>query len=162
VTSEGVAAIQGGAQDMARDAALEDAQKRAVEQASEYSLTRRPGQSHQLISDGSVADQTTSNGTISWRDRKGTCCASTSRGMLPRPSTDDLELDPSAITGRTDHDLRANIGHEWYAGLSGQQTDIGSGKYLYRCVRKKALNSSTMMQPKKHQGHPAYKTRTLP
>lgn len=33
VTSEGVAAIQGNARDIARDAAIEDAQKRAVEQA---------------------------------------------------------------------------------------------------------------------------------
>jgi len=33
VTAEGVAAIQGNARDIARDAAIEDAQKRAVEQA---------------------------------------------------------------------------------------------------------------------------------
>jgi hypothetical protein len=52
VTAEGVAAIQGNARDIARDAALEDAQKRAVEQAVGILIdSQTQVENFQLISD---------------------------------------------------------------------------------------------------------------
>ena len=52
VTAEGVAEIQGGAKDMARDAALEDAQKRAVVQAIGILIDPQTRvENYQLISD---------------------------------------------------------------------------------------------------------------
>lgn len=52
VTAEGVAAIQGNARDIARDAALEDAQKRAVEQAIGILIdSQTQVENFQLISD---------------------------------------------------------------------------------------------------------------
>jgi hypothetical protein len=52
VTSEGVAAIQGNARDIARNAAIEDAQRRAVEQAIGSLIdSRTQVENYQLISD---------------------------------------------------------------------------------------------------------------
>src|SRR5512142_1166090 len=52
VTAEGVAAIQGNARDIARDAAIEDAQKRAVEQAIGILIdSQTQVENFQLISD---------------------------------------------------------------------------------------------------------------
>jgi hypothetical protein len=52
VTSEGVAAIQGNARDIARNAAIEDAQRRAVEQAIGSLMdSRTQVENYQLISD---------------------------------------------------------------------------------------------------------------
>jgi hypothetical protein len=52
VTAEGVAAIQGNARDIARDAAIEDAQKRAVEQAIGILIgSQTQVENYQLISD---------------------------------------------------------------------------------------------------------------
>src|SRR5512141_434934 len=52
VAAEGVAAIQGNARDIARDAALEDAQKRAVEQAIGILIdSQTQVENYQLISD---------------------------------------------------------------------------------------------------------------
>lgn len=52
VTAEGVAAIQGNARDIARDAAIDDAQKRAVEQAIGILIeSRTQVENYQLIND---------------------------------------------------------------------------------------------------------------
>ena len=52
VTAEGVAAIQGNNLDIARDAAIEDAQKRAVEQAIGILIdSQTQVENYQLISD---------------------------------------------------------------------------------------------------------------
>jgi hypothetical protein len=52
VTAEGVAAIQGNARDIARDAALVDAQKRAVEQAISFLIdSQTQVENYQVISD---------------------------------------------------------------------------------------------------------------
>jgi len=56
VTAEGVAAIQGNARDIARDAAIEDAQKRAVEQAIGILIdSQTEVENYQLISDKILA-----------------------------------------------------------------------------------------------------------
>ncbi len=52
VTAEGVAAVQQGALDIARDAAIEDAQKRAVEQAIGIMIdSQTQVENYQVISD---------------------------------------------------------------------------------------------------------------
>jgi hypothetical protein len=56
VTAEGVAAIQGGARDIARDTAIEDAQKRAVEQAIGILIdSQTQVENFQLINDNILA-----------------------------------------------------------------------------------------------------------
>jgi hypothetical protein len=56
VTAEGVAAIQGNARDIARDTAIEDAQKRAVEQAIGILIdSQTQVENYQLISDNILA-----------------------------------------------------------------------------------------------------------
>ena len=137
VTAEGVAAIQGGAQDMARDAALEDAQKRAVEQAIGILIdSQTQVENYQLISD-KILSQTKGYITrynIAGETVEGTLLrvrinAEVSLGKL----TDDLS-GIGILLGQM-HKPRTmimiaeqNIGHEWYAwwwGYHGQQTDIG-------------------------------------
>ena len=137
VTAEGVAAIQGGAQDMARDAALEDAQKRAVEQAIGILIdSQTQVENYQLISD-KILSQTKGYITrynIAGETVEGTLLrvrinAEVSLGKL----TDDLS-GIGILLGQM-HKPRTmimiaeqNIGHDWYAwwqGYPGQQTDIG-------------------------------------
>lgn len=72
ISAEGVAAIQGNARDVARDAAIEDAQKRAVEQAIAILIDSRTRvENYQLISDkilsqakGYIKRHTITNETI--------------------------------------------------------------------------------------------------
>ncbi len=137
VTAEGVAAIQGNARDIARDAAIEDAQKRAVEQAIGILIdSQTQVENYQLISDKilsqtkgyikryNVAGETVDSGLL-----RVTINAEVSLGQL----TDDLS-GIGILLGQM-HKPRTivmiaeqNIGHEWYAwwwGYQGEQTDIG-------------------------------------
>ncbi|HTP05760.1 MAG TPA: flagellar assembly protein T N-terminal domain-containing protein [Nitrospirota bacterium] len=137
VSAEGVASIQQGAVDMARDAALEDAQKRAVEQAIGILIdSQTQVENYQLISD-KILSQT--KGYISRYNVTG----ETQEGPLLR-----VRITAEVSLGKLNDDLSAigvllgqmhkprtmimiaeqNIGHEWYAwwlGYHGEQTDIG-------------------------------------
>ena len=138
VTAEGVAAIQGGAQDMARDAALEDAQKRAVEQAIGILIdSQTQVENYQLISDkilsqtkGYITRYNIAGETVEGNLLRVRINAEVSLGKL----TDDLS-GIGILLGQM-HKPRTmimiaeqNIGHDWYAwwreGYPGQQTDIG-------------------------------------
>jgi hypothetical protein len=138
VTAEGVAAIQGNARDIARDAAIEDAQKRAVEQAIGILIdSQTQVENYQLISDKilsqtkgyikhyNVASESEDGGLLRVKIN-----AEVSLGQL----TDDLS-GIGILLGQM-HKPRMiiliseqNIGHEWYAwwwgGYQGEQTDIG-------------------------------------
>ena len=137
VTAEGVAAIQQGAIDTARDAALEDAQKRAVEQAIGIMIdSQTQVENYQLISD-KILSQT--KGYISRYNVTG----ESQEGQILR-----VRITADVAIGKLNDDLSAigillgqmhkprtmimiaeqNIGHDWYAwwwGYHGEQTDIG-------------------------------------
>ncbi|HSA77448.1 MAG TPA: flagellar assembly protein T N-terminal domain-containing protein, partial [Nitrospirota bacterium] len=137
VSAEGVATIQQGAVDMARDAALEDAQKRAVEQAIGIMIdSQTQVENYQLISD-KILSQT--KGYISRYNVTG----ETQEGPLLR-----VRITADVSLGKLNDDLSTigillgqlhkprtmimiaeqNIGNEWYAwwwGYHGEQTDIG-------------------------------------
>jgi hypothetical protein len=137
VSTEGVATIQQGAVDMARDAALEDAQKRAVEQAIGIMIdSQTQVENYQLISD-KILSQT--KGYISRYNVTG----ETQEGPLLR-----VRITAEVSLGKLNDDLSTigilhgqmhkprtmimiaeqNIGNEWYAwwwGYHGEQTDIG-------------------------------------
>jgi hypothetical protein len=138
VTAEGVAAIQGNARDIARDAALEDAQKRAVEQAIGILIdSQTQVENYQVISDKilsqtkgyitrySIAGETADSGLLRVRIN-----AEVSLGKL----TDDLS-GIGILLGQM-HKPRTimlvaeqNVGHEWYAwwwgGRMASQMDMG-------------------------------------
>src|SRR5512146_2608199 len=137
VTAEGVAAIQGNAKDIARDAAIEDAQKRAVEQAIGIMIdSQTQVENYQLISD-KILSQT--KGYISRYNVTG----ETQEGPLLR-----VRITADVSLGKLNDDLSTigillgqmhkprtmimiaeqNIGNEWDAwwwGNQGGQTDIG-------------------------------------
>jgi hypothetical protein len=136
VSAEGVAAIQGGARDIARDAAIEDAQKRAVEQAIGILIdSQTQVENYQLISD-KILSQT--KGYI----KRYNVTGETVDGDLLRVRinaevalsrlTDDLS-GIGILLGQM-HKPRTiamiaeqNIGSEWYGwwwGTHGQQTDF--------------------------------------
>ena len=124
VTAEGVAAIQGNARDIARDAAIEDAQKRAVEQAIGILIdSQTQVENYQLISDKilsqtkgyikryNVASEAVDSGLL-----RVSINAEVALGQL----TDDL-TGIGILLGQL-HKPRTmimiaeqNIGHEWYA-----------------------------------------------
>jgi len=137
VSAEGVAAIQGNAKDIARDQAIEDAQKRAVEQAVGILIdSQTQVENYQLISDKilsqtkgyitrySIAKESVDSGLL-----RVLINAEVSLGKL----TDDLS-GIGILLGQM-HKPRTmimiaeqNIGHEWYAwwwGHQGQQMDMG-------------------------------------
>src|SRR5512146_2845313 len=139
VSAEGVAAIQGNAKDIARDAAIEDAQKRAVEQAIGILIdSQTQVENYQLISDKilsqtkgyitryNVAGESVDSGLLRVRIN-----AEVSLGKL----TDDLS-GIGILLGQM-HKPRTmimiaeqNIGHEWYAWWWGyhlhEQTKMGA------------------------------------
>ncbi len=137
VTAEGVAVIQGGAKDIARDQAVEDAQKRAVEQAVGLLIdSQTQVENYQLISD-KILSQTKGYITrynIAGETQEDTLLrvkinAEVSLGKL----TDDLS-GIGILLGQM-HKPRTmiliaeqNVGHEWYAwwwGHRGQTVDMG-------------------------------------
>jgi hypothetical protein len=124
VTAEGVAAIQGNALDIARDAALEDAQKRAVEQAIGILIdSQTQVENYQLISD-KILSQT--KGYI----KRYNVVGETTDGSLLR-----IRINAEVSLSRLTDDLTGigillgqmhkprtivmiaeqNIGQEWYA-----------------------------------------------
>ncbi len=134
VTAEGVAGIQGGAKDIARDAALEDAQKRAVEQAIGILIdSQTQVENYQLISDkilsqtkGYITRYNIAGETVEDTLLRVRINAEVSLGKL----TDDLS-GIGILLGQM-HKPRTmimiaeqNIGHEWYAWWWGQQADMG-------------------------------------
>jgi hypothetical protein len=137
VSAEGVAAIQGNAKDIARDAAIEDAQKRAVEQAIGILIdSQTQVENYQLISDKilsqtkgyithySIAKESVDSGLL-----RVLINADVSLGKL----TDDLS-GIGILLGQM-HKPRTmimiaeqNIGHDWHAwwwGTQHEQTDLG-------------------------------------
>ena len=136
VVAEGVAAIQDNARDIARDAAIEDAQKRAVEQAIGILIdSQTQVENYQLISDNilsqtkgyikryNVASETVDSGLLRVRIN-----AEVALGKL----TEDL-TGIGILLGRM-HMPRTmimiaeqNIGHDWNAWWWGhsEQTDMG-------------------------------------
>jgi hypothetical protein len=137
VTAEGVAIIQGGAKDIARDQAIEDAQKRAVEQAIGILIdSQTQVENYQLISDkilsqtkGYITRYNIAGETVEDTLLRVRINAEVSLGKL----TDDLS-GIGILLGQM-HKPRTmimiaeqNIGHEWYAwwwGYHGQQGDMG-------------------------------------
>ncbi|HTG00561.1 MAG TPA: flagellar assembly protein T N-terminal domain-containing protein [Nitrospirota bacterium] len=135
VTAEGVAAIQGNARDIARDAALEDAQKRAVEQAVGILIdSQTQVENFQLISD-KILSQT--KGYI----KRYTIVGETVDSSLLRVRinaevaldklTDDL-TGIGILLGQM-HKPRTivmiaeqNIGQEWHAWWWGQHSAHGT------------------------------------
>jgi len=137
VTAEGVAVVQGNARDIARDAAIEDAQKRAVEQAIGILVNSQTMvENFQLISDkiltqtkGYLKRYNVASETLDGNLLRVRINAEVSLGKL----TEDLS-GIGILLGQM-HNPRTiiliaeqNIGHEWYAwwwGYHGEQTDIG-------------------------------------
>lgn len=136
VAAEGVAAIQGDARDIARDAALEDAQKRAVEQAIGILIdSQTQVENYQLISDKILAQ------TKGYIKRYNVTSETVDSGLLrvrinAEVALGQLTEDLSGIgilLGRM-HKPRTmvmmaeqNIGHTvyaWWLGAHGEQTDI--------------------------------------
>ena len=137
VAAEGVAAIQNGQTDIARDSALEDAQKRAVEQAIGILIdSQTQVENYQLISD-KILSQT--KGYI----KKYTVSGEVTEGTLLR-----VRINAEVSLGKLGDDLSGigillgqmhkprtlvmiaeqNIGQEiyaWWLGAHGQQTDVG-------------------------------------
>ncbi len=137
VSAEGVAVIQNGAKDIARDQAVEDAQKRAVEQAIGILIdSQTQVENYQVISD-KILSQT--KGYI----KRYSIAGETQEDTLLR-----VKINAEVVLGQLSDDLSGigillgqmhkprtmimiaeqNIGHEWYAwwwGYHGQQTDIG-------------------------------------
>ncbi len=137
VAAEGVAAIQNGHVDIARDAALEDAQKRAVEQAIGILIdSQTQVENYQLISD-KILSQT--KGYITKYNVSG----EVTEGTLLR-----VRINAEVSLGKLGDDLSGigillgqmhkprtmvmiaeqNIGQEvyaWWLGAHGQQTDVG-------------------------------------
>jgi hypothetical protein len=137
VSAEGVAAIQGNARDIARDAALEDAQKRAVEQAIGILIdSQTQVENFQLISD-KILSQT--KGYITRYNITG---ENVDSGLLRVSINAEVSLGKltdslsgiGILLGQM-HKPRTmimiaeqNIGHEWYAwwwGSQHEQTEIG-------------------------------------
>src|SRR5512144_818995 len=144
VAAEGVAAIQGNARDIARDAAIEDAQKRAVEQAIGILIdSQTQVENYQLISDkilsqtkGYITRYNVSGESVDSGLLRVRINAEVSLGKL----TDDLS-GIGILLGQM-HKPRTmimiaeqNIGHEWYAWWWGehlhQQTDMGVVENTY-------------------------------
>jgi len=145
VTAEGVAVIQGNARDIARDAAIEDAQKRAVEQAIGLLIdSQTQVENYQLISDkilsqtkGYITRYNIAGETVDSQLLRVRINAEVSLGKL----TDDLS-GIGILLGQM-HKPRTmiliaeqNIGQEWYAWwwgygygagteYHGKQTDMG-------------------------------------
>jgi len=137
VTAEGVAAIQGNARDIARDAAIEDAQKRAVEQAIGILIdSQTQVENYQLISDKILSQ------TKGYIKRYNVSGESEDSGLLR------VRINAEVALGQLTDDLSGigillgqmhkprtivliseqNIGREWYAwwwGYQGEQTDLG-------------------------------------
>jgi hypothetical protein len=137
VAAEGVAAIQGNARDLARDAALEDAQKRAVEQAIGILIdSQTQVENYQLISD-KILSQT--KGYITRYNITGEDVDS---GLLRVRINAEVSLGKltdglsgiGILLGQM-HKPRTmimiaeqNIGHEWYAWwweAHHEQTEMG-------------------------------------
>ncbi len=136
VSAEGVAAIQGDARDIARDAAIEDAQKRAVEQAIGILIdSQTQVENYQLISDkilsqtkGYIKRYNVTGETVDSNLLRVRINAEVALGQL----TDDL-TGIGILLGQM-HKPRTiamiaeqNIGSEWYGwwwGAHGQQTDF--------------------------------------
>ena len=136
VASEGVAAIQGNARDIARDAALEDAQKRAVEQAIGLLIdSQTQVENYQLISDKILSQ------TKGYIKRYNVTSETVDSGLLR------VRINAEVSLGRLSNDLSGigillgrmhkprtivmvaeqNIGHgvsAWWLGARGEQTDI--------------------------------------
>jgi hypothetical protein len=136
VTAEGVAAVQGNAKDIARDAAIEDAQKRAVEQAVGTLIdSQTQVENYQVISDKILAQTKgyIKHYTITGERMDGTLLRVTiTADVALAKLTDDLS-GIGILLGRM-HMPRTmlliaeqNIGHEWYAwwwGYHGEMTDM--------------------------------------
>jgi hypothetical protein len=136
VSAEGVASIQGGARDIARDAAIEDAQKRAVEQAIGILIDSQTHvENYQLISDkilsqtkGYIKRYNVTGETVDSNLLRVRINAEVALGRL----TDDL-TGIGILLGQM-HKPRTiamiaekNIGSEWHGwwwGAQGQQTDF--------------------------------------
>jgi hypothetical protein len=136
VAAEGVAVVQQGALDIARDAAVEDAQKRAVEQAIGILIdSQTQVENYQVISD-KILSQT--KGYI----KRYSIAGEVNEGSLLR-----VRINAEVALGKLTDDLSGigillgqmhkprtmimiaeqNIGHElsaWWWGAHGQQTDM--------------------------------------
>src|SRR5512144_1583763 len=138
VSAEGIAAIQGNAKDIARDAAIEDAQKRAVEQAIGILIdSQTQVENYQLISDkilsqtkGYITRYNVSGESVDSGLLRVRINAEVSLGKL----TDDLS-GIGILLGQM-HKPRTivliaeqNIGRElyawWWGGHAAEQTDMG-------------------------------------
>lgn len=136
VVAEGVAAIQDNARDIARDAAIEDAQKRAVEQAIGILIdSQTQVENYQLISDNILSQ------TKGYIKRYNIASETVDSGLLR------VRINAEVALGRLTEDLTGigillgrmhmprtmimiaeqNIGHEWNAWWWGHsdQTDMG-------------------------------------
>jgi hypothetical protein len=138
VTAEGVAAIQGNALDIARDAAIEDAQKRAVEQAIGILIdSQTQVENFQLISDNILAQ---TKGYI----KQYTIAGETVDGTLLRVRinaevaldklTDDLGAigillgqmnKPRTIVMIAEQNVGQHI-YAWWSEPQGQDSDMGA------------------------------------
>jgi hypothetical protein len=137
VTAEGVAVIQGGARDMARDAAIQDAQQRAVEQAIGILIdSQTQVENFQVISDN-ILSQT-----------KGYIKRYNVTGEVPEGNLLRVTITAEVALGKLSDDLSAigillgqvhkprtmlliaeqNIGSEWIAwwwgDVHGRSTDM--------------------------------------
>ncbi len=138
VSAEGVAVIQNNSRDIARDAAIQDAQQRAVEQAIGTLIdSQTQVENYQVISDnilsqtkGYITRYNVTNETVDGNLLRVTISADVSLGKL----SDDLS-GIGILLGRM-HKPRTmlliaeqNIGQEWtawwWSGVHGQQAEMG-------------------------------------
>ena len=136
VSAEGVAAIQGNARDIARDAAIEDAQKRAVEQAIGILIdSQTQVENYQLISDKILSQ------TKGYIKRYNITNETTDSGLLRVRITAEVALERltdalsgiGILLGRM-HKPRTmmmvaeqNVGQEinaWWMGTHGTPSDL--------------------------------------
>jgi hypothetical protein len=144
VSAEGVAVIQGGSRDIARDAAIEDAQKRAVEQAIGILIdSQTQVENFQVISDN-ILSQT-----------KGYIKRYNVTGEVPEGNLLRVTITAEVALGKLSDDLSAigillgqvnkprtmlliaeqNIGSEWIAwwwgDVHGQSTDMAMTETVF-------------------------------
>ena len=175
VTAEGVAAVQQGAIDIARDAAVEDAQKKAIEQAIGIFIdSQTQVENFQLISDNilsQVKGYVTRYNLIDERQDSGLLRVRINAEISLGKLSDDLSA--IGILMARMHKPRTmiliaeqNIGSElraWWAEPRGQETEIGvvENTFMDRFTEKGFEFIDHEAAAKEIKVTPAYRTPNL-
>jgi Flagellar assembly protein T, N-terminal domain len=144
VTAEGVAAIQGDARDSARDAALEDAQKRAVEQAIVILIdSQTQVENYQLITDKilsqtkgyikhyNIAGETIDSGLLRVRINAEIALGRLSDDLTGIGILLDRMHKPRTMVMVAEQNIGRGV-YAWWLGAQGEQTDISVVENTFR------------------------------